>query len=604
MKHTGLFRVAQFLAFVFCVSAANAVTISVSPSSTSNTFGGMLTLHIAGLTNGETVILERRLDVNGNSTADATDPLTLRVRLTDGQVATIGGATNLNVPGDVNPLAGEITTRLNFYAPYIDQVVGVKHIWTVSSPWGRFTPASAECLFTNAPFAQGVQGAVRCSGTNVPGSVVVALNVLADVSFAGAALADGLGNYTLRLPPGYFVLVAARPGYVTDMSTAPLIPLSPGNTFTTNLNLLPATRTISGTLVNEADPTTVLPGVFIQAESAGGQFAPAWTDATGQFTLAVTPDAWQLEPAHEDLSRLGHLYAESQRERVFLTTTGNVSGIVLTAVRANALIYGRATNQTNAPLAGLRFRVHGQSAGEWFESADTVADDQGNFAAAIVGGASWADNWWNFLADPILNPGASNQVMSGFLFGWPVLTGQAFREDVRALFATNRITGQVRARGGQPVPAIGVFGWASLGGTNYYGSGFMTDMNGNFAMNVAGSPWMLQLDCDSLLDSGFNCAPAKTVALPPTNPVVNFTVFPWPEPGLSDPVRTGNQFQFELHGEPFVNYEIQFSSNLTNWATFSWVQPSMNGFAYVNSTVTDGSPMAGRRFYRAVRISP
>ncbi|MDW8309066.1 MAG: carboxypeptidase-like regulatory domain-containing protein, partial [Verrucomicrobiales bacterium] len=235
---------------------ANAVTLVVSPNSTSNTFGGMLTLNISGLTNGETVILERRLDANWDGVADANDPLTLRVRLTDGQAATLGGVTNLNVPGDVNPLGGAITARLNFYAPYLDQAVGPAHYWRVSSPSGRFVPVTASGMFTNTPFAQQVQGTVRSSGTNVPGAMVVALNVLADFSIAGATVANISANYTLRLPAGTYLLVPARPGYVTDMNTAPTVALGPGQTISTNLNLLPATRTLSGTLVDAADTNT------------------------------------------------------------------------------------------------------------------------------------------------------------------------------------------------------------------------------------------------------------------------------------------------------------------------------------------------------------
>ncbi len=596
--------IGPFLGLLFSAGVLRAVTLSVQPSVTSNTFGGMLTLQIGGLTNGETVILERWLDVNASGLPDAGDWLTLQVRLTDGQVATIGGATNLNVPGDFDPLGGAITARLNFFAPYLDQIIGPTHLWRVSSPWGRFAPVTAGCSFTNAAWAQRVQGNVRCAGTNVPGAVVVALNLLADVSFSSAVVTDNAGSYSLRLPPGVFMLAAAKTGFVTEMAGAPQVTLLPSQTLSTNLSLLPATRTLSGKLVDMNDTNTTLPAVFIQADSASGRFAPAWTDASGAFSLAVTEDAWQLEAAAEDLRRLGYLFPKSQIEQVFLTSTGNVSGVLLKAVRADALIYGKATNQTNAPLAGLRLRVHGQSPSETFEDADTVADDQGNFSAAIAGGYWWGGNWWNLLADPILNPGASNMVLSGFLFGVPVVSGQALRQDIHALFATNRITGQVRSLSGTPVPGVGVFGWASVDGTTYYGSGFMTDLNGSFGMNVAGSPWNVQLDCDDLLDAGFNCAPPKTVTLPPTNPVLNFTVFPLPAPGLSDPVRVGNQFQFELHGEPFVNYEIQFSSDLTNWATFTWVQPSMNGYAYWNSTVTDGVPPPTRRFYRAVRVLP
>jgi hypothetical protein len=562
---------------------------------------GMVTIQIGGLTNGETVILERYLDSNWSGALETPyDLRTLRLRITDGQVATIGGATNLNVPGDLNPIGGAITARLNCYSPVLDPLLGPAQWWVLSSPSGRFLPVVLPDSVSAEPFSQRLDGYVRCSGTNVPGAVVVALNPLADMSFTAACLATWTGYFALPLPPGTYVLVAAKPGFVTDMAAMPTVTLPPGVILTNTLDLLPATRTLSGKLVDAADTNATLPAIFMMANSLTDRFAPAWTDTNGNFTVAVTADAWQLEPAGQDIARHGFLFGDSEAQRVFLTTTGNVSGIVLKARRANALIYGRASNQTNGPLAGLRFQISGGVQGEEFDP-DYAADDNGDFAVAIIGGS---DNWWNFMADPVLNPGMSNQVLSGFLFNVSLLSGEARRQDVRALFATNRIAGTVRDVSGAPVPAVGVIGWASLGGTTYYGSGFMTDFNGNYAMNVAGSPWMLQLYCGDLLRAGYNCAPAKTVVLPPTNPVANFTVFPLGRPGLSDARRLSpSDFAFELHGEPFTWYEIQYSTDLTNWNFLTTIQPQWDGPVYVNTTVTDPSAQTGRRFYRAV-LSP
>ncbi|MGH7967187.1 MAG: hypothetical protein ACREIC_00520, partial [Limisphaerales bacterium] len=91
-----------------------AVTLSVSPNSVSALYQGPITLQMTGLTNGETVLVERYIDVNTNGIVDAGEPLVQSFGLTDGQVALIGGARNGNVPGDNDLTAnGQITATLN-----------------------------------------------------------------------------------------------------------------------------------------------------------------------------------------------------------------------------------------------------------------------------------------------------------------------------------------------------------------------------------------------------------------------------------------------------------------------------------------------------------
>ena len=55
--------------------SALAATFSVSPSTISNTYPGVITLQVTGLTNGETVVVQKFLDANTNGVIDAGDLL-------------------------------------------------------------------------------------------------------------------------------------------------------------------------------------------------------------------------------------------------------------------------------------------------------------------------------------------------------------------------------------------------------------------------------------------------------------------------------------------------------------------------------------------------
>src|SRR6185503_8721064 len=99
---------------ILALKAVALPTVSLSPATTSNTYTGVLTIQVSGLTNGEPVVVERYLDANGNGVIDPGEPLMDSFRIGDGFVSTIGGVTNLNVPFDSTPTSGAITTALNF----------------------------------------------------------------------------------------------------------------------------------------------------------------------------------------------------------------------------------------------------------------------------------------------------------------------------------------------------------------------------------------------------------------------------------------------------------------------------------------------------------
>ena len=105
---------AASLSLAFQGEVAFGVTFTTTPAAVSNTYSGFITLTIAGLTNKESVVIQKYIDMNTNGVIDASDLLVQQFTLTDGTNSVIGGVTNLNVPGDLNATTGAITATLNY----------------------------------------------------------------------------------------------------------------------------------------------------------------------------------------------------------------------------------------------------------------------------------------------------------------------------------------------------------------------------------------------------------------------------------------------------------------------------------------------------------
>ncbi len=124
LKNFVILTVMAAALFVYRASLG-AVTFTNTPGSVSNTYNGTLTLQIGGLTNTETVVIQKFLDANTNNVIDASDLLVQQFNLTDGTNSIIGGVTNFNVPGDLNSTTGAITAALNFKnGDFIQNTIG------------------------------------------------------------------------------------------------------------------------------------------------------------------------------------------------------------------------------------------------------------------------------------------------------------------------------------------------------------------------------------------------------------------------------------------------------------------------------------------------
>src|SRR5258707_11916450 len=110
-------------------NAHAAVAFTVTPSAVSNTYSGPITLQVTGLTNTETVVVQKFLDLNTNGVVGGADTLVQQFTLQDGVASVIGGGTNRNVPGDFNSATRAITAGVNFQKGGFSRKTGAeKHL--------------------------------------------------------------------------------------------------------------------------------------------------------------------------------------------------------------------------------------------------------------------------------------------------------------------------------------------------------------------------------------------------------------------------------------------------------------------------------------------
>ncbi|HEU0037634.1 MAG TPA: carboxypeptidase-like regulatory domain-containing protein, partial [Verrucomicrobiae bacterium] len=328
------------LGLLLCQTLPAAVSFTVTPSAVSNTYTGNLTLQVAGLTNGETVVVQKFLDANTNSTVDAADLLVQQFQLKDGQASLFGTVTNINVPGDTDSTAGQITAQLIFQNGDFVQKIAGKYAFKLSSPSGNFAPLTNSFSVTDFPYLQSITGSVVSSGTNVANASIILFPPPrpghGPGSPLGGTVANDSGNYSIKVSPGVYTLLAFKSNYLANAATAPVVTVNSGATVATNLVLANATQNISGKIADAATNSIGLPGLGLHG-SASGLIAFGFSDTNGNFTLRVSPGQWGL--GTEGLAAHGYIGFDSDNFSVN-TTTGSVSGVIVAYPKATALFYG------------------------------------------------------------------------------------------------------------------------------------------------------------------------------------------------------------------------------------------------------------------------
>ena len=531
------------------------MAFSVSPLAVSNTYSGIITLKVTGLTSGSTVVVQKFLDANANGVIDRGDWLVQQFQLTDGQAGmVIGGIVNSNVPGDTDTTAGQITARLNFRNGDLLQTIGGKYLYRLSSPTGRFTPMTNPFSVTNFPYPQKFTGKVVIGGTStaVPNAILVLQRGNAQGGVVGGVVADSSGSYTMQAPPGTYSLLAVKSNYVSQVSEGPTIALGGGSTVTTDPAVFGATASISGKLVDANDSGIGLPGILLSARSGNGLMAVGTTDTNGNFTLGVQSGVgqWALRP--DDTSLIVHGYPGPEGSTYF---AAGQTGVTLAVPKATALFYGSVKDNLENPLPGID--VYANDSNSNLYETDAYTDANGNYFAGVVGGLGSNDPWWVRVstdsgpADYIFAQPAVDQNN-----GTDISDGQAVLANITALLATHHISGSLEDSSGNPIADVQVQANGTINGTTYQGN-VDTGTTGNYSLNLPNGSWNLAVSCtgsshslDNILGSGnYQCPNSLGVTIENNNGTADFTV-------LSD--SSGQIFGYvtDTSGNPVVGVDV------------------------------------------------
>jgi len=602
------------------IQSRAAVTATLLPSAISNSYSGIVTLQISGLTNGEKVVVQKFLDANGNSAVDAGDSLVQQFNLTDGHANTfLDGATtvtNLNVPGDTDAVGGRITAALNISQSGFEQTISGKYLYVVTSPFGNFPPMTNAFTITNFPYGQSLTGSVIANGTNVPGAAVLLFQPAGNnLTPKGGAVVDASGNYQISAPPGDYLLIPFKSNLVANTGAA-AVTLSSGVNLSSNLFLYPADRTVSGRFVDASNSAVGLPGALVPVQSQNGFLTVAYTDTNGNFTAGVTADIWKIETS--DSVAAFHNFLRPQNKVQADATAGSVSGITISLPKASALFYGTVKDVSNQPVAGISLGSSDQ--GNYDQNVTSAAD--GTYFAGAYGDGNTP---WQIQTSQDGNP--ANLIFSSPSFnfnqsgGTNLLAGQALHVNFTALIATNQITGHVQDHNNNPITNVQVLASTTINGANFQAQ-IDTDGSGNYSINVANGMWTVSVSCAGGNDSlnnilgfgSYQCPAGQGVTISNNNAVANFTVQPCNGIQVLSPTNLPD-------GQVGVYYATQVSadscSGNQNWSLNSGALPpgislygggqingtcSTTGTYHFNASVSDGINTTNHDF--SIRIVP
>lgn len=582
-----LWPLSLVLAMVLAATPARAASITFTnfPSIVSNTYNGVITLQINGLTNGQNVVVQKFLDVNTNGIIDVHDLLVQQFQLTAGQANTfLNGSTTVTVtnfmPGDMSKTPGEIIAPLNFQNGDFMQSLAGQYLYKVSSPSGQFSPATNLLVVTNAFFSSVVTGAVVNVDTfsNVPGAIVL-LFPAANSSFVQAgAVANQSGFFTVGAPPGTYFLGAAASNYVADLDSQSVFPIVANFTNSVTVQLTPSATNITGRVVNASTNSIVIPGLTGLASSTNNFLSLYFTDTNGNFTVPVTSNSWAVTVDDFAAQFEGYLTFQTNQ---FINVSNKLVHLTNSLSKATAIFYGTLTNNSGQAMPGVYMiatdNANHQSLG--------MTDKNGRYVLGVIGGTN---EWQVGIVFPN-NPGLTNT----YVFGPGVLNtninaGQAIEQNFIAALAPFTISGTVQDIDGHPISNVVVFATATNNSVVYQAFDATTDANGDYSLNVfSPGDWTVGLNTNSLAALGFSqFPPDQTTNIDDANAVINFSVLVCGE----IEVLTTNLPNAQLDSPYDAQLEATSCQNITNWLTAYGITLT-SLYDHTNVTYPPGTPI-------------
>ncbi len=554
------FELLLLAALLSCQTARAAVGFTITPAAVSNTYSGTITLLVTNLTPGETVLVQKYLDANTNGIVDAGDILVQQFNLTDGSNIVIGGVTNINVPGDTDTVAGQITAKLSFQADVMQTIVG-QYLYVLSSPTGLITPPITNSFtVTNYPYAQKFTGTVVSNGVAVPNAGVLLgqpSSGSSSLNTVGGAVANNSGVYTIQAPTGTYALAAFKSNFVASTTAAANLVLSNGATINTNLTLIAVTESISGSIVDTNNTTNGLPGIFVSVQSTNNLLALFSTESNGNFTVPVNSNQWKFGSDNAALAFHGYVGLANKVQKN--TTLGNVSNVTIALPKATGLFYGTVLDNSGNPLPDVVEIYAGDQTNTY--RSDGYTGTNGYYVTAALG--LGGNDPWQMEVD---NAGSfPNYIFSQPDFdtngGASLNVGQAIQVNFTAIPATNQITGYLLDNNSNAIPNVGISASATISNVNYQTQSADTGTNGYYSLNVSSGDWSVNVNCgcsectgNNSLGTNYLCPNSDNVTISNNNQVADFTAI------LATNYITG--YLLDNNGNPIAGVGI--NANSTN----------------------------------------
>ncbi len=379
MKKAGLVFIVAAVA-----TSAFSVGLTISPSSIDWADQGFVDFSISNLAAGAQADLSIHLDVDGNGTLDATDPLVAQFNLEDGTANPFGAVTFVDDnDGTTN---GAIAGAISFYGNDYLHAIG-DYLWEATELDGSGIPIGSDTgtfSVVQTSSAIWITGEVRDLLTSsIVAGAYVELEYFSDLTGTPpAAWADENGEFSIYLPSGIssneaFGVYAAAAGYMSAAQTpegeyVSLAPFTNGLAAGTNNLARPLFVTtpipsyglvnISGTVyLIDSFETNALPGAMVEIEypdfgdedDGDDIFSFDISDANGNFTLVFSEseDEWDniMISCENPLLNLRGLVSLPIATHI----EGTTNGIALYCHRAEALVSGTVTNiPSGDPIVG------------------------------------------------------------------------------------------------------------------------------------------------------------------------------------------------------------------------------------------------------------
>ena len=541
-------------AAVLTVNATAAVSATLTPSTISSADTTPVVLQVTGLDTGGSVIVERFVDADANGVVDEGEFFAERFEDTSGQVTSIGGVRNSNIPGDEDGAAdGQIRTFLiPATGPELGRFAG-QQIIRVSSPTAAFATLTRTLTITQPAQAQSISGTVTDGTLAVPYAGVFILDATTDGEFVSGVVADASGRYTLAAPAGSYQIAAFKVGYVADFSMPP-VTLAAGVPLPQDIQLVAATRTISGK-VADAGTGAGLGGVQLFVGNQDGEVAIIGTNGDGTYAVPVTAGQWSLDLSEISLRHLGYLSYSNQSWSVTAdTTSGNATGVNINVSKVTALIHGTVADASANPLAGIRMGADDNS---HTYNCNATTDANGHYVLGVATGL-----WQAYISND--SPGLAGYVVPN---GKSVaLSGaQAVLADFSMLAVNAHLQGVV-SNAGTPVSGIRIGAFNQAAGQSIMA---LTDINGFFDLGVFAGTWSVQIESSDA--ASFNIV----------SPWVSYTL-------NADQTISGIVFAVKSSTAQITGNVKDFISNLPLSANVN-ASATIGGVSYTVNTRTDTS---------------